>query len=82
MDNKHDEGTLLKKINVLEHELEELKRTIISSLSWKKKKQHAVKPTLFGSVRGGDITEQMIDDAKNNVLRNIEDIQDIQGDTP
>jgi len=74
MNNKENEATLLKKINFLEHEIEELKRAIIRNIPWNKKRRRSIKSTLFGSVHSSDITEEMIDDAKHNVIRNIEDI--------
>ena len=32
------------------------------------------KPSLFGSVSGGDITDEMIEEAKKNLFRELEDI--------
>lgn len=73
MNNKQGANVLLKKVNNLEREIEELKRDIIRNLSLKVKKQKIIKRTLFGSVRGGDVTIQMIDEAKRRVLRDIDD---------
>ncbi len=32
------------------------------------------KPSLFGSVRGGDITDEMIETAKKNLFRELGDV--------
>ena len=33
-----------------------------------------VKPTLFGSVQAGDVTDEMIEDAKKDLLRDLDDL--------
>jgi hypothetical protein len=33
------------------------------------------KPSLFGSVRGGDVTDEMIDVAKKDLFRELEEIK-------
>lgn len=74
MSSRQGEITVLKRINILERELEELKRDIIRNLLLNKNRQRRIKPSLFGSVHGGDITEEMINEAKCRIFRNINDI--------
>jgi len=62
---------VLKRIGVLERELEYIKRDLMHLRLEEKPKQ---KPSLFGSVCGGDITDEMIEDAKKDLFRELEDI--------
>jgi len=62
---------VLKKIGDLEREIEYIKRDLMHLRLEKKPKQ---KPSLFGSVRGGDITDEMIEEAKKNLFRDVEDV--------
>ena len=48
-----------------------MKRDIIKGIEPSEEKKRI---SLFGSVRGGDITEEMIDEAKRSLFRNLEDI--------
>jgi ribosomal protein L9 len=50
---------VLKRIGDLEREIEYIKRDLMHLRLEEKPKQ---KPSLFGSVRGGDITDEMIED--------------------
>lgn len=54
----------------MQREIEYLKRDLMH-LEEKPKQ----KSSLFGSVRGGDITDEMIEEAKKNLFRGAEDIQ-------
>jgi hypothetical protein len=60
---------VLKRIRDLEREIEYIKRDLMHLKGEPKKK-----PSLFGSVRGGDITDEMIEEAKKNLFREVEDI--------
>lgn len=60
---------VLKRVGDLEREIEYLKRDLMH-LEEKPKQ----KPSLFGSVRGGDITDEMIEEVKKNLFREAEDI--------
>ena len=62
---------VLKRIGDLERELEYIKRDLMHLRLEEKPKQ---KPSLFGSVRGGDITDEMIEDAKKDLFRELEGI--------
>jgi len=59
---------ILKKIDKLECEIEKLKRDFLKDTENSEKKRVS-KPSLFGSVKGGDITEEIIDRAKKNLFR-------------
>ena len=62
---------VLKRIGDLEREIEYLKRDLMHLRLEEKPKQ---KPSLFGSVRGGDVTEEMIEEAKKDLFRELGDI--------
>ena len=71
-----DQVTLLKRVNALERELERLKRDILHGLVAPRPQAVASRPSLFGSVRGGDVTEEMIEEAKRSLFRDLRDLQD------
>lgn len=54
---------MLKRIGDLEREIEYIKRDLLH-LEEKPKQ----KPSLFGSVRGGDITGEVIEEAKKDLF--------------
>ncbi|MCW3130982.1 MAG: hypothetical protein N2V75_12930 [Methanophagales archaeon] len=56
---------VLKRIGDSEREIEYIKRDLMHLRLEEKPKQ---KPSLFGSVRGGDITEEMIEKAKKDLF--------------
>ncbi|NQE44472.1 hypothetical protein C5S31_00435 [ANME-1 cluster archaeon GoMg2] len=56
----------LQRIEYLQRELEYLKRDLML-LEMKPEKRQ--KPSLFGCVRGGDITDEMIEEAKKDLFR-------------
>ncbi|MFO7772819.1 MAG: hypothetical protein R6V59_02585 [Dehalococcoidia bacterium] len=56
MDIKTEDA--LRRIEDLQRELEHLRRDLLQQRGESRKK-----PSLFGSVRGGDITEEMIEQA-------------------
>lgn len=64
---------VLKQVDVLERELAGLKRNILHTLVVRAQSKK-LKDSLFGSVRGDDVTDEMIEDAKGNLFRNLEDI--------
>jgi len=73
-------GKLMERVDALEGEIERLKRDLLRSLATRPHSPHAglggrseVK-SLFGSVRGGDITEKMIEEAKQALFRGMEDL--------
>jgi len=58
----------------LERELERLKRDLLHGLVSLRPQAAASRPSLFGSVRGGDITEGMIEEAKQGLFRDLRDL--------
>ncbi|MBI5417569.1 hypothetical protein HZA55_06435 [Candidatus Poribacteria bacterium] len=73
MASKLSNAGVLKKIDILEYELTKLKKAVIHSLAVKEKSKK-VKPSLFGSVSGGDITEEMIEESKHDLFRDLNDL--------
>ena len=57
---------VLKRIGNLEREIEYIKRDLMHL-----KEKPKQKPS-FGCVRGGDITDEMIEEAKKNLFREVE----------
>lgn len=64
---------LLARVRTLERQIEYLKRDLLWSLTTEPKQQ-GTKPSLYGSVQGGDVTGGLIEQAKRQVLRDISDI--------
>lgn len=69
-----DPNRLIKRIDALERELERIRRDLMHTLAASPPSPSASKPTLFGSVRGGDVTEGLIEDAKQAVFRSLNDL--------
>ena len=57
---------VLERIGDLQREIEYIKRDLMHLRLEERPKQ---KPSLFGSVRGGDVTEEMIEGAKKDLFR-------------
>ena len=74
MASEESQDKLLERVDALQHELEYLKRGIVRNLATLPRQSAEPKPSLFGSVRGGDITEDMIEESKRNLFRDIKDI--------
>jgi len=64
--------TLLQRVGTLAREIECLRRDLLRSQITEVQVRQG-KPTLFGSVRGGDVTEEMIAEAKRALFRPLED---------
>lgn len=64
---------VIKQVNVLERELARLKRDILHSLVVEEQPKE-LKVSLFGSVRGGDVTEKMVKESQRNLFRHLKDI--------
>ena len=73
MSRKANTTIALKHIDALERELIRLKRDILHGLTVRKRPKK-IKPSLFGSVRGGDVTDEMINEIKKNLFRKLTDI--------
>lgn len=72
MSNQVDLGTLLKRVDSLEGEIGRLKRDLLRSLVVQP--QGTKVKSLFGSVQGGDVTEEMIEEAERTLFRPLEDL--------
>ncbi len=68
---KLDTEIILERVDDIEKTLEFLKRDIIKGIELFEKEARI---SLYGSVKGGDITEEMIDGAKRTLFRDLEDI--------
>jgi hypothetical protein len=72
MAQTQEEG-LLSRVHRLEQELEQLKRALLQHVSAQPPRS-VKKPSLFGCVRGGDITEESIEEAKQSLFRDLKDL--------
>ncbi len=68
---KLDTEVILERVSDIERTLEFLKRDIIKGIELSEEKERI---SLFGSVKGGDITEEMVDEAKRSLFRDLEDV--------
>jgi hypothetical protein len=66
-------ATLLKRVDVIGREIEHLRRDLFHNLTIRPEAPD-IKPSLFGSVRAGDITEEMIAESKQAIFRPLEDL--------
>ena len=62
---------VLERIDSMEKELEFLKRDFIQVFKPSTKKMN---PSLYGSIKGEDVTEETIKGAKQSLFRSLEDI--------
>jgi hypothetical protein len=60
---------VLKRLGDLEREIEYIKRDLLHVVE-----QPSRKASLFGCVRGGDVTEEEVEEAKKELFRELEDI--------
>ena len=65
--------TLLQRVDALSRELEQLRRDLLRGGA-SSPAVPARKPTLFGSVRAGDITDEMIEEAKKDLFPDFDDL--------
>jgi len=73
MTRKSQNTAVLEKIDGIERELAKLKRDVIHNLV-ARRSLRKMKPSLFGSVRGGDVTEKMIQESKHNLFRKLNNL--------
>ena len=66
-----DTERFLKRLDTMQRQLEFLKRELVRSIQPTRRK---VKPSLYGSVKGGDVTDEMIEQAKRSLFRELKDI--------
>ncbi len=71
---KGPEESLLRRVDRLEQELEQLKRELIHQLMADRVSRSGVKSSLFGRVKGGDVTEQVIEESKKSLFRHVKDL--------
>jgi len=67
-----DAQAFLEKINDIQRELELLKRDLIKNMKPSVPKKKVV--SLYGAVKGEDITEAMIEKAKKALFRDLENL--------
>ena len=73
MNTDNSVSTVMKQIDYLELELSRLKRVLLHNLP-AAEKLRKMKPSLFGSVKGGDITDSMVEESKTRLFRKLSDI--------
>ena len=73
MAHKSSAGLVLRKLDGIERELAKLRRDIIHSLIGKES-PNKTKPSLFGSIKGRDVTEKMIEESKRNLFRDMKNL--------
>jgi len=73
MTRKSNNTPVLKKIDGIEREIAKLKRDVIHNLV-AMGPLRKMKPSLFGSVRSGDVTEKMIQESKCNLFRKLNNL--------
>ena len=66
-----DTERFLKRIDAMQRQLELLKRELVRNIQPAKRK---VKVSLYGSVKGGDVTEEMVEEAKRSLFRELRDL--------
>ena len=72
MQDQPGQDPVLKRVDSLEREIEHLKRDLLRSVGVSRRTRE-IPPTLFGSVQGGDVTEEMIEQSKHSLFRSFED---------
>ena len=73
MNTDNSVSTVMKQLDYLALELSRLKRVLLHSLP-AAEKQRKMKPSLFGSVKGGDITDSMVEASKTRLFRKLGNI--------
>ena len=68
--------SLLRRVDALGRELEQLRRDLLRSVAVAPDAPDAParKPTLFGSVQAGDVTDEMIAEAQQELWRPLPDL--------
>ena len=65
--------TLLRRVDMLSRELEQLRRDLLRSMTGSTGAA-ARKTTLYASVEAGDVTDEMIEEAQWDLLRPLDDL--------
>jgi len=73
---RKEKGNLLAQVRELQRILEFLQRDLIRQEARlaSAKRVRKKKMSLYGCVKGGDITEEMIEEAKRSLFRELEDV--------
>jgi len=66
-----DTEYFLKRIDAMQRQLELLKRELVRNIQPAKRK---AKVSLYRSVKGGDVTEEMVEEAKRSLFRELRDL--------
>ena len=61
--------SILRRVESLEQEIGYIKRDLLHIES-----ESREKPSLFGSIRGGDITDEMVEEVKKDLFREFENV--------
>jgi hypothetical protein len=73
LEQSDSQENILKRVDSLGREMERLKRDLIRNLAAQPKARRP-KSSLFGSIKGGDVTSKSIDAAKQALFRPLEDL--------
>ena len=73
LEQPDSQKVILKRVDSLGREMERLKRDLIHSLATQPQGRK-IKTSLFGSVKGGDVTEETIEAVKHALFRPLEDL--------
>jgi hypothetical protein len=73
MANRLNSSEVLRQIDNLTLDLIKLKKNVLRNLKAEAKTKKS-KPSLFGSVSGNDISEEIIEESKKNLFRELKDM--------
>lgn len=66
-------NSLLRRVDMLGREVEQLRRDLLRGVVVQSTEAER-KPSLFGSVHAGDITSEMIEEARTDLFRPLDDV--------
>ncbi len=73
MSEQADWDALLRRVDALARDLERLRRDVLRAMT-RAGSVPTRKPTLYGSVEAGDVTDEMIGAARQDLLRPLDDM--------
>ena len=73
MSEQADWDALLRRVDALARDLARLRRDVLRAMTGTASVPTR-KPTLYGSVEAGDVTDEMIDAARRELLRPLADV--------
>lgn len=65
--------SMLRRVDVLGREISQLRRELLRGVR-DQRVAPAAKPSLFGSVKARDITDDMIEESKRELFRSLDDL--------